>query len=325
MQTTAVVVGAGHAGLAVSHCLAARGIDHVVIERGEVAHTWRTERWDSLRLLTPNWQTRVPGLAYDGDDPDGFMTMAEVVAFIERYARLVAPPLETGTTVESLASNGDGYDVVTDRGVWQCRAVAIASGGFNVPKLPTVAAALPGAIESVTPMDYTAALGAAGRRRAGGGRVRHGRSDRGRGSPLRAARDARGGRARPYAAHLPRQGHLVVDGPHRAARREIRRGRRHRPRAPGSVAPARGHARTGDAEYQQPHRSGGAAGGLARRVRGRQGAVLRLAPQQVHARRPEAGPAARHHRRMGGRERARRWRWSRRTASRRRGWRSRRR
>ena len=155
MQTTTVVVGAGHAGLAVSHCLAARGIDHVVIERGEVAHTWRTERWESLRLLTPNWQTKVPGLAYDGDDPDGFMTAAEVVAFIERYARLVAPPLETGTTVESLTKNGDGYKVVTDRGAWRCACVVIASGGFNIPKLPPVAAALPGTIESVTPMDYT--------------------------------------------------------------------------------------------------------------------------------------------------------------------------
>ena len=155
MQTTTVVVGAGHAGLAVSHCLAARGIDHVVIERGEVAHTWRTERWESLRLLTPNWQTRVPGLAYDGDDPDGFMTMAEVVAFIERYARLVAPPLETGTTVESLTRNGADYKVVTDRGAWRCAAVVIASGGFNIPSIPAVGAALPGTLESVTPMDYT--------------------------------------------------------------------------------------------------------------------------------------------------------------------------
>ena len=154
MHTTTVVVGAGHAGLAVSHCLAARGIDHVVIERGEVAHTWRTERWESLRLLTPNWLTRVPGLAYDGDDPDGFMTMAEVVAFMERYARLVAPPLETGTTVESLTRSGDGYAVVTDRGAWRCAAVVIASGGCNRPKVPAVAAALPGAVESVTPMDY---------------------------------------------------------------------------------------------------------------------------------------------------------------------------
>ncbi len=155
MQTTTIVVGAGHAGLAVSHCLAARAIDHVVIERGEVAHTWRTERWESLRLLTPNWQTRVPGLAYDGDDPDGFMTAAEVVAFIERYARLVAPPLETGTTVESLTKYGDGYEVVTDRGTWRCACVVIASGGFNIPKFPPVAAALPDTIESVTPMDYT--------------------------------------------------------------------------------------------------------------------------------------------------------------------------
>ena len=155
MRTTTVVVGAGHAGLAVSHCLAGRGIDHVVIERGEVAHSWRTERWESLRLLTPNWQTRVPGLAYDGDDPDGFMTMAEVVAFIQRYARLVGPPLETGTTVETLAASGGEYEVVTDRGTWRSPTVVIASGGCNLPKVPAVATALPGAIESVTPMDYT--------------------------------------------------------------------------------------------------------------------------------------------------------------------------
>ena len=155
MRTTTVVVGAGHAGLSVSYCLAARKIDHVVIERGEVANAWRTERWESLRLLTPNWQTRVPGLAYDGDDPDGFMTMAEVVAFIERYARLIEPPLETGTAVESLTRTGDDYEVVTDRGVWRCPTVVIASGGFNRPKMPAVAAALPGAVESLTPMDYT--------------------------------------------------------------------------------------------------------------------------------------------------------------------------
>ncbi len=154
MQTTTVVVGAGHAGLAASHCLAAREIDHVVIERGEVAHSWRTERWQSLRLLTPNWQTRVPGLAYDGDDPDGFMAMAEVVAFIERYARLLATPLETGTTVESLTRSGEGYEVATDRGVWRCATVIIASGACNVPRLPAAATAQPPVVEAVTPMDY---------------------------------------------------------------------------------------------------------------------------------------------------------------------------
>ena len=155
VRTTTVVVGAGHAGLAVSHYLAARSIDHMVIERGEVANSWRTERWDSLRLLTPNWQTRLPGLAYDGDDPDGFMAMDEVVAFIERYARLVDPPVATRTTVESVRNNGDGYKLVTDRGVWQCPTVVLATGGCNLPRVPFLAAALPEFVESLTPMDYT--------------------------------------------------------------------------------------------------------------------------------------------------------------------------
>ena len=79
-SATAIIIGAGHAGLAMSWHLTARSIDHVVLERGEVANSWRTERWDSLRLLTPNWQCRLPGYAYGGDDPDGFMTMPEVVA-----------------------------------------------------------------------------------------------------------------------------------------------------------------------------------------------------------------------------------------------------
>ena len=150
-RTSALVVGAGHAGLAVSHYLAACSIDHLVVERGEVGHSWRTERWDSLRLLTPNWQARVPGLAYDGDDPDGFMDMAEVVEFLERYARLVDPPLETRTTVESVRRKGTGYEVVTDRGVWHAAAVVLASGGCNLPKVPAFAAALPSSVESVTP------------------------------------------------------------------------------------------------------------------------------------------------------------------------------
>ena len=83
--TDVVIVGAGHSGLAMSHALAARGIDHVLLERGEVAERWRSERWDSLHLLTPNWMTRLPGFAYDGDDPDGFMGSAEVAAFIDGW------------------------------------------------------------------------------------------------------------------------------------------------------------------------------------------------------------------------------------------------
>ena len=154
MRVDTVVIGAGHTGLAVSCLLSQRSIDHVVLERGEVANTWRTERWDALRLLTPNWQTRLPGFAYDGDDPDGFMTMPEIVDFFDRYARMVDPPLHTRTTVTSVRRDGEGYQVLTDRGVWSCRTVVLATGGFNLPKVPPVAAALPGSIDSVTPLDY---------------------------------------------------------------------------------------------------------------------------------------------------------------------------
>ena len=92
-----VVVGAGHCGLATSRHLAGRSIDHVVLERGEVAHSWRTQRWDSLRLLTPNWLTRLPGFAYDGPDPDGYMSATEVADLITRYAD--GAPVRTDVTV----------------------------------------------------------------------------------------------------------------------------------------------------------------------------------------------------------------------------------
>jgi putative flavoprotein involved in K+ transport len=149
-----VVIGAGHAGLAVSHQLTERSIDHVLLERGDVANTWRTERWDSLRLLTPNWQTRLPGLTYDGDDVDGFMTMPEVVEFIDRYAGFIAAPVETGTTVESLRRADGAYEVGTSRGDWTADSVVIASGGFNKAKVPDLARSLPAGIESVTAMSY---------------------------------------------------------------------------------------------------------------------------------------------------------------------------
>ncbi len=85
-RVSTVVIGAGHAGLAASHFLSERSVDHVVLERGEVANSWRHERWDSLRLLTPNSQARLPGQRYAGPDPDGYMATNEVVEFIERFA-----------------------------------------------------------------------------------------------------------------------------------------------------------------------------------------------------------------------------------------------
>ncbi len=154
MRIPTVVIGAGHAGLAVSHGLAARSIDHVVLERGEVANTWRFERWDSLRLLTPNWQTRLPGLQYDGDDPDGYMTMSEVVEFIERYSLVNDAPVQTHTPVETVRRSNGGYEVVANGQVWECDAVVLATGGFNLPKLPPVARDLPTDLVSLTPLQY---------------------------------------------------------------------------------------------------------------------------------------------------------------------------
>lgn len=154
MRTTTVVIGAGHSGLAMSRCLSDRSIDHVVLERSEVASSWRTERWDSLRLLTPNWQCRLPGYAYDGGDPDGFMTMPEVVDFIAAYAKVIAAPVECGTTVTSVRRTDDGYRVVTDQGEWRCATVVLASGAFNIPKVPVLSEAVPSSVTTLTPMEY---------------------------------------------------------------------------------------------------------------------------------------------------------------------------
>ena len=149
-----VVIGAGHAGLTVSKMLTDRSIDHVVLERGEVANTWRTERWDSLRLLTPNWQSRLPGLEYSGDDPNGFMSMGEVVAFIDAYASMVDAPIETNTTVESVRRVDERYQVSSNGQVWEADSVVLATGGFNVARVPSVAADLPSNVDSVTAMEY---------------------------------------------------------------------------------------------------------------------------------------------------------------------------
>jgi putative flavoprotein involved in K+ transport len=128
----------------------------VVLERGEVANSWRHERWDSLRLLTPNWQTRLPGYRYDGADPDGFMTSAEVAEFISGCAAATAAPVRAETTVTSVRRTDSGYHVATDRGDLSCRCVVLASGACNVPNVPALRQAVPSSIDCLTPMDYRA-------------------------------------------------------------------------------------------------------------------------------------------------------------------------
>lgn len=149
-----VVIGAGHNGLAMSHDLARRGIDHVVLERGEVANSWRTERWDSLRLLTPNWMCRLPGHRYEGDDPDGYMSVGEVVDFVSGYATRVSAPVLTDTAVQRVAPAEGGYRVSTPRGNWTCRAVVLASGAFNTPVVPRLAEGVPGGVDQWSAQTY---------------------------------------------------------------------------------------------------------------------------------------------------------------------------
>ena len=148
------MIGAGHAGLAASRLLTERSIDHLVLERGEVANSWRRERWDSLRLLTPNWQTRLPGYKYEGPDPDGYMTMGEVIAFLSQFASLSAVPVRTNTNVTSVTRNEDSYHVTTSNGDIRCRSLVIASGACNLPSVPSIRSSIPSVIEQFTPFEY---------------------------------------------------------------------------------------------------------------------------------------------------------------------------
>lgn len=137
-----------------SRCLTERLIDHVVLERGEIANSWKTERWDSLRLLTPNWQSRLPGYRYEGNHPDGYRTMPETIAYLERYAEVIAAPVRANTNVTSVRDESGSYIVSTNQGEWQARTVVLATGACNVPLAPPLAAEVPASIAMLTPMQY---------------------------------------------------------------------------------------------------------------------------------------------------------------------------
>ncbi len=153
--TDTVVIGAGHAGLAVSRLLAQAGRDHVVLDRGRVAESWRSERWDSLHLLTPNWMSRLPGWAYGGADQEGYMSAGGFVRYLEKYATSFAAPIQPGTTVHQLVGGpGGGYRVVTDRGTWRTRYVVVATGPWGQPHVPASVEGLDSDIERVSSSRY---------------------------------------------------------------------------------------------------------------------------------------------------------------------------
>ncbi|GAA4699405.1 flavin-containing monooxygenase [Phytohabitans rumicis] len=149
-----VVIGAGHAGLAVSRCLTDRGVEHVVIERGRLAERWRSARWESFRMLTPNWLSRLPGWVYRGGAPDGFMTAGEFVRHMEGYAASFAAPVLDQTTVTEVRAVAGGYLVRTDRGCWTAANVVIATGYHARARVPGCAAALPVGLAQLTSAAY---------------------------------------------------------------------------------------------------------------------------------------------------------------------------
>ena len=150
-----VVVGGGQAGLSMSHCLKRRGIDHLVLERDRVAHDWREARWDSFCLVTPNWQCRLPGFPYAGDDPSGFMPRDEIVAYIEAYAASFQPPLLEGTNVTELRPGRSGFALSTSAGDFSADQVVIATGGYHVPRIPRLAERLPADVLQISSMQYS--------------------------------------------------------------------------------------------------------------------------------------------------------------------------
>src|SRR4051812_19925693 len=137
MRATAVVIGAGHAGLAMSRRLSERSVDHVVLDRGDVADSWRTKRRPGLRLLTPSWMIGLPGQAAGPPDPHGFLSATEVADLVRDYSHHIDAPVQARTAVRSVARVAEGYEVRTDGAAWQAGAVVVATGASAVPVVPS--------------------------------------------------------------------------------------------------------------------------------------------------------------------------------------------
>lgn len=149
-----VIIGAGQNGLAMSRELRLRGIDHVVLERGRIGNSWREERWDGLRLLSPNWQNDLPGYPYRGSDPEGYMSASDFAGYLEDVAASEASPVRTGVSVSRVRPVDGGYQVETNAGVISCRCVVIATGACARARHPLCAGDLPAGIRQVTPLTY---------------------------------------------------------------------------------------------------------------------------------------------------------------------------
>ena len=148
------VIGGGQAGLAISYHLSAKAIEHIVFEKHRIAHAWRTQRWDSFCLVTPNWQCKLPGYDYQGNDPDGFMVRDEIVAYVEDYARRIGAPVKQETGVIGLTRGERGFRIETAQATYTADAVVLAVGGYHQPNIPRLAERLPGSIRQLHSSTY---------------------------------------------------------------------------------------------------------------------------------------------------------------------------
>jgi putative flavoprotein involved in K+ transport len=153
-HVSVAVIGGSQAGLSMSYYLSTNAIDHVVFEKNRVAHSWRTQRWDSFCLVTPNWQCKLPGYDYPGNDPDGFMVRDDIVAYVENYASRIKAPLKEGTGVTLLARTNNGFYLDTGDGPYTADAVVLAVGGYHQPNIPRLAERLPASIVQLHSSTY---------------------------------------------------------------------------------------------------------------------------------------------------------------------------
>ncbi|QRV23419.1 MSMEG_0569 family flavin-dependent oxidoreductase [Marinomonas foliarum] len=150
-----LIVGGGQAGLSMSACLQEQDIDHLIFEKNTMMHSWKTQRWDSFTLVTPNWQCELPNHPYDGNDPKGFMKREEIIGYLDRFAAKVQPPILEGVSVEKVSKLDNGqFHVVTTKGEFTGDQVVIASGGYLKPIIPRMAERIPESVLQIHSNQY---------------------------------------------------------------------------------------------------------------------------------------------------------------------------